>query len=247
MRDVILLPGIITPAELRYPRLVEHLDGANVILKELEVYAAEEPSADYSIAAEIAGIDAAAARAGFERFHLYGHSGGASCALAYAAARPARVISLAVDEPPTDFTDQDHADPYWGKVAAAEALEGTESIAAFLALQLAPGVPLPAELDGPAPSWMANRPAGVGAFATAMRAHDIDPSRYRSFRSPVLFTHGSLSHPRWLDLRDRLAAMFPDFKSELFEGLHHLNSPDRVEPARIAALLCSLWSRAETG
>jgi hypothetical protein len=41
--------------------------------------------------------------------------------------------------------------------------------------------------------------------------------------------------------------VFPDFKSELFEGLHHLNSPDQVEPARIATLLWSLWSRAETG
>src|SRR5439155_1648437 len=66
---------------------------------ELEVYAGEEPPADYSMATEVGGIARVAKEAGFDRFHLVGYSGGGAASLAYAAANPERLASLAVMEP----------------------------------------------------------------------------------------------------------------------------------------------------
>jgi hypothetical protein len=41
--DVIFLPGIVAPAALRYAPLLRQLDGVDAILKDLGVYAADEP------------------------------------------------------------------------------------------------------------------------------------------------------------------------------------------------------------
>lgn len=245
MPDVIFLPGIVAPAALRYAPLLEHLDGVDGIPKELDVYADDEAPPDYAIDTEVVGIRAAADRAGLARFHLYGHSGGGACALAFAAAHPERLLSLVVEEPATDFSDADRSDPYHDEILAAESLPGPEAVGAFLRLQVAPGVEPPPRPEGPPPPWMATRPAGIRAFTRAIAGHRVDPSRYEAFRPPVLYTHGSLSHPRWTVMRDRLASRFPDFSSELFDGLHHLNTSHQAEPERTAALLRALWARAE--
>lgn len=245
MPDVILLPGIIAPAAVRYAPLLDQLDGVNAFPKDLEIYARDEPPPDYAIETEIAGITATADGAGFARFHLYGHSGGGACALAFAAAHPERLLSLAVDEPATDFSDADRSDPHFDEIAAAEARPGPEAVVAFLRLQLAPGVEPPPRPEGEPPPWMATRPAGIRAFSQAIARHRVDPSRYAAFSVPVLYTHGSLSHPRWTVMRDRLAGRFPDFSSKLFEGLHHLNTSHQAEPERTAALLRALWGRAD--
>lgn len=248
MTDVIFLPGIIAPAGVRYRPLLERLPGIRALPRELEIYAADEPPAGYSVRDEIRGIGAAADRAGLDRFHLYGHSGGAACALAYVAAHPERVLSLAVDEPATDFTPEDLADPYWREIDAAAALPGPAALAAFLRLQVAPGVEPPAPPAGPPPPWMSRRPAAIRVFGQVLRQHQVDPGAYAAYPRPVLFTFGSLTHPRWRVMRDRLQACFPAFRSEEFAGLHHLNTSHQAEPDRTAALLTSFWENAgETG
>lgn len=245
MPDVIFLPGIVAPAAQRYRPLLEQLDGVDAIAKDLEVYTGDEPALDYAIGREVAGIAAAAERAGFARFHLYGHSGGGACALAFAAVHPERLLSVAVDEPATDFSDEDRSDPHFDEIAAAEALPGSEAVTAFLRLQVAPGVELPPPPEGKPPPWMASRRAGIRAFLRAIAEHRVDPARYEAFGAPVLYTHGSLSHPRWAAMRHRLASRFPAFSSELFDGLHHLNTSHQAEPERTAALLRAHWARAE--
>ena len=51
------------------------------------------------LASEIDALDRLAAERGYDRFHLYGYSIGGSIALAYVAAYPDKVVSLAVDMP----------------------------------------------------------------------------------------------------------------------------------------------------
>src|ERR1041384_7193649 len=94
-RNVLFPPGIIAPAAIRYAPLLARLSGVEALTKDLEVYASDAPPRDFSIALEVAGVERAADAAGFARFHLYGHSGGGAVALAYAAAHPERVLSLA--------------------------------------------------------------------------------------------------------------------------------------------------------
>jgi pimeloyl-ACP methyl ester carboxylesterase len=241
--DVVFLPGIIAPAAVRYAPLLAHFADVNACVTDLAVYAGDAPPAEHAIETEIENICANADRNGFDRFHLYGHSGGGACALAFAAFYPERVLSLAVDEPASDFTPADRADPYWHEIAAARELPDPASTLAFIRLQLAPGVD-PPQSPGAVPAWMAKRSAGIRAFSRALERFEVDPERYRSVRAPVLFTHGSASHPRWVRMHDRLAELFPNFRGELFEGLHHLNTSHQAQPARTATLLREFWARA---
>jgi pimeloyl-ACP methyl ester carboxylesterase len=242
--QVIFLPGIIMPAALRYGPLLGILgDSVQAVTKDLEVYAATPPAADYSIEQEIKGINRAAASAGFDRFHLYGHSAGGACALAYVAAYPDRVLSLALDEPASDFSPEAKSD-LLRDIQALESLPAPERSRAFVVMQLAPGVEPPAPPPGPPPDWMASRPAGTSAFVEALQRFDVSPKRYRSFERPVYYSYGSLSNPHWFDMRDRLAAEFPDFTSERYEGLHHFQTSHNREPDRVAKALKQLWSRS---
>jgi pimeloyl-ACP methyl ester carboxylesterase len=240
--NVLLLPGIVAPASVRYAPLLQHLKDVDARTCELAVYAGDAPPANYSLDMEIASIAAHADRAGFDRFHLCAHSGGGACALAFIAKHPERVLTLAVDEPASDLTHEDHIDPYWKLIDEARSLPDREATIAFLRLQLAPGVE-PQIPPGAPPPWMAKRPAGIRAISRQLETYEVDLDRFRTFRAPVLYTHGSKSHPRWLAMRDRLAGLFPDFRSELFEGLHHLNTSHQAEPERTAALLRAHWAR----
>ena len=240
MTDVVFLPGIVSPASVRYAPLLARLPEITAHVRELAVYAGDAPPRGYSIATEVDAL----ARIELPRFHLYGHSGGGACALAFAAEHPERLLSLAIDEPASDHSEADHAEQYWQDIAAARGLPDREAMAAFLRAQLATGVPLPPQPEGAPPPWMARRPAGMRAFAAALYQHRVDPARYRAVRAPVLYTYGSLSHPHWAVMGERLAAVFPDFRAVCFEGLHHLHTSHQAEPARTAELLRELWHSA---
>jgi pimeloyl-ACP methyl ester carboxylesterase len=244
MTDVFLLPGIIAPAAIRYAPLLRALgDGVHAVPKELEVYAADAPAPDYSIGTEVDGIVRAADAAGFGRFHLYGHSGGGAIALAFAAAHPNRLLSLALDEPAVDFLGVGDG-AYWLDIKRAASLPEREATPAFLRLQLAPDEPLPPPPDGPPPVWMRKRSAGIRAFVAAAESHHVDPAAYRAFRASVYYSYGTRSHPRWTSMKDRLASLFEDFTAERYEGLHHLNTSHQAEPDRVAAVLKKQWVRA---
>jgi pimeloyl-ACP methyl ester carboxylesterase len=108
---VIFLPGILMPAALRLVPLLEQLgDVVQAITKELDVYSSAKSRAGYSIDMEVEAISRAANAAGFDHFDLYGHSGGGACALAYVAQHVERVLTLALDEPASDFIAADRAD-----------------------------------------------------------------------------------------------------------------------------------------
>jgi pimeloyl-ACP methyl ester carboxylesterase len=241
--NVIFLPGIIAPCAIRYAPLLAELPGVNAVTKDLEVYAADAPPPDDSIAMEVEGLDRAADEAGFDRFHLYGHSGGGAVALAYAVEHPDRVRTLAVDEPAHDFTEQMREDMREFEPLAA--LPVPERMRAFMRKQVSDDVELPPPPDGPPPPWMANRPAGIEAFIDALERHPLLTDRYPSFTAPVLYTWGSLTHPRWDAMATRLGSLFGDFTAVRFEGIHHLNTSHQAEPKRVAELLTGLWARTD--
>lgn len=101
MRPVVFLPGIIMPAAIQYRPLLNVLkDRVRPILKDLEVYnSSETPPAHYDLGIEVEGLRRAAEAAGLQRFHLVGYSGGGAVALAFAAAYPEKLESLALSEP----------------------------------------------------------------------------------------------------------------------------------------------------
>ena len=147
---VIFLPGIVAPASLRFARLFEALgDDVNAVPKELEVYGGPSvPPPHYSLATEIDGIAQAADEHGFETFHLYGHSGGGACALAFTAAHPERVLTLALDEPATDFSPQDVEEMHRVFLPLLQ-LPPDQMMPAFIGAQMREGVEPPPMMEGP--------------------------------------------------------------------------------------------------
>jgi len=246
---VIFLPGIIAPAAIRYPRLFEALgDDVDPVAKDLEVYGGPSvPPPGYSLDTEIEGIARVADERGFGRFHLYGHSGGGACALAFTAVHPERVLTLALDEPATDFSPEDHQEMREVFLPMLQ-LPPEQRMPAFLRAQLREGVEPPSMLEGPPPPWMADRPAGVMAFVRAVSAADVPIERLKAFDRPVYYSLNSLSNPTWERKAKRLGELFPNMTVELYEGLSHLNSSHAAEPERVAAALRRLWnSKAEAG
>jgi pimeloyl-ACP methyl ester carboxylesterase len=162
-QSAIFLPGIIAPAAIGYGRLVERLGNVKVLVRDLAVYDTNEPPTDFSIATELDALDRAADAAGFERFHLYGHSGGGAVALGYAAARGDRLTSLAVDEPASDFTPEGNEVYGWPEFDKALTLPPAEAPTAFMRLQVAQDVQLPENVDA------TNRKVFVASRSTSPR------------------------------------------------------------------------------
>ena len=79
----------------------------------------------------------------------------------------------------------------------------------------------------------------------AFEAFEPDFNVLRRFDRPVYFALGGRGNP---DLYARMAArlreVFPDFTLDVYEDRHHFDPPHRVEPARLAAALRQLWTRA---
>jgi pimeloyl-ACP methyl ester carboxylesterase len=244
MQTCVFLPGIIAPAAVRYSALIGEL-GPNVRAhtKELELYTLSPPPADYAIADEIGGLLRSADRVGLERFHLYGHSGGGAVALAFTAAHPERVASLTLDEAAFDFSEAMRVDLAEHQELQRILLEDpAHAMPRFMQLELKPGVEFAPPAGGAPP--LPNRPAGIATLLRAFEQHTIDLDALRGFQRPVLYTRGSLSADRYERSSMRLSEVFPDFREVVFEGLHHLNTSNQAEPARVAALLLELWARA---
>lgn len=244
---VVFLPGILMPAMARYAPLRAALGSDRpAVAKELEIYGAAAPAPDYSIEAEVAGLDHFAAERGFDALHLYGHSAGASIALAYTARHPGRVLSLSVDEPASDFSADDRAAMAHDLPADLDELPAAERMARFASSLVRPGV----ELPGPPPLGgdpeSAKRPAALGPFSRALARYDLDLVALGQFDQPVYYSYGSLSNERWEAMGERFRQVFPNCTVERFEGLHHLNTSHVAEPDRVASSLHRIWQTGES-
>ncbi|HEX8972421.1 alpha/beta hydrolase [Oryzihumus sp.] len=247
---VLLLPGSVLPADLAYGALLAELgDRISAVAKDLELYATDEPPADYSLDTEVDGVLREADARGWERFHLVGYSGGGAAGLAFTAHHPQRLHSLTLLEPAWAGNwgwSPAHRE-LWQQYSQLEQLPPQEFMGAFMRLGVRPEVTLGPPPGGqPPPPWMAKRPAGIRAFLRTFATYDLDREALTRFTQPVYFALGSLSNPDdYGEVADRLGTVFPDFQLEVFEGRHHFDPPHRVEPQRLAASLLRTWSRGE--
>jgi len=244
---VVFLPGGVTPVALSYAPLLEEL-GREIapLLKELEVYTDDAPPANYSVQLETDALERAADAAGLDTFHLVGFSGGGAVSLDFAAHHGERLRSLAIYEParqPGPLVLADHPE-----YAAGRGQLGPDAMmAAFTSLQLRPGVEPPSSPPGPAPDWMAKRPAGLRAMMRAFETYTTDPDLLRRCAFPVYLAYGLLTHEGMIRRMQALAGLLPDVWIEAYPGLHHFSPPQRSRPSHYASALRHLWARAETG
>jgi pimeloyl-ACP methyl ester carboxylesterase len=248
---VILLPGIVLPADPAYGALIAALGpDVEAVAKDLEVYATPEPPEDYGLDTEVAGVLREADARGWERFHLVGYSGGGAASLLFAATRPDRLASLALLEPAWagDWDLSEAESAAWLEYGRMEEHPAEQLMPAFMRMGLKPGVPLPAPPPGGPPPWMARRPAAIRAILRAFKHIDLDREALRRFDHPVYFALGGLSNPdHYGEIAKRLSGVFPDFELEVFEERHHFDPPHRIEPERLAGSLEALWRRGGNG
>lgn len=245
----IFLPGAGLPAKAAYGDLIAALGpDVQAVAKDLELYATDELPPDWSLDTEIDGVLREADARGWERFHLLGYSGGGAAALAFAAKRPDRLLSLALLEPAwAGHWDWSHGyAEVQKKYGELETLPPEQFLSAFARVGVKPDVVIPPPPD-PLPSWMANRPAGIKAFLRTFKTYDLERALLAAFSQPVFFALGGLSNPDdYGDIATRLSRVFfPDFHLELFPKLHHFDPPHRVEPGRLAEMLKRHWEQAE--
>jgi hypothetical protein len=157
------------------------------------------------------------------------------------------LLSLALLEPAWagnwDLGESERA--VWRELEKLEGLPPDEFMAAFVRLELRPGVQPPTPTPGPPPPWMAKRPAGIVAFIRTFQMYSLDRESLSRFDGPVYFALGALSNPDlYGEVATRLARVFGDFTLEVFEERHHFDPPHRIEPERLARSLRTLWARA---
>jgi pimeloyl-ACP methyl ester carboxylesterase len=247
MEKVIFLPGVITPAAITYAPLLEELEGEiQPVLKDLELYATDAPPPNYGLHLEIDAILRVMDREQFDRAHFVGYSGGAAICLAFAAAHPQRMQSLAMFEPAVIPAKE------WMQLAAAEwaelerimTLPEAERTPLFIRNTLRPGVEPPPPLPGPPPPWMAKRPAGIQALVAAFGQYDFDLDALRRFERPVYLGYGLLSSKAEERKADFLLDLLPAIEIETYAKLHHFTPPQRHEPEVYASALRRLWNVA---
>src|SRR5262245_64069861 len=95
-----MLPGGVLPTPLAYEALQREFGHqAHTVAKELDIYGSDLSPVDFTLDVEVAGILRCAKEVGFDRFHVVGYSAGGASSLAFAAAYPNRLKSLALLEP----------------------------------------------------------------------------------------------------------------------------------------------------
>ena len=245
--SVIALPGGVNPAPLRYAPLASALAGeVDFHLKDLEVYARDEPPAGYSIDLEVDAVARFADSVGLERFHLLGYSGGGYVALAFAGAHRERLLSLALFEParvPGPPTPAEAA-LHQRLEKALAGLDGSDFLRAFMETQVAPGVRL-APPAGPPPPWMRSRPAGLAAMMVAFDAYTFDRSSLRRCDFPVFLGYGELTGEYEAVKVSILSQLLPDVHIRRFAAIHHFVFPEELYSPQHVAALVELWTRAD--
>ena len=245
----ILLPGAVLPADLAYGGLIQELGpDVEAVAKDLALYATDEPPPDYTLDHEVEGVLREADERGWERFHLVGYSGGGAAGLAFTARHPDRVSSLTLMEPAwAGSWDQSPAEQaLWREGARIRSLPAEQFMAAFMRLNLRPGVEPPPPPSGDPPPWMTKRPPGLRALTRAFESYDLDRDALARFDRPVHYVLGALSNPdQYQEIATRLARVFGDFTLEVYDGRHHFDPPHRAEPGRLARSLRELWDRAD--
>ena len=245
--QVIALPGGVMPAAQRYAPLTAALGGAaDLHLKDLEVYAGEEPPPGYSIELEVAALARFADSLGLDRFHLAGYSGGGFVAVAFAGTHPERLLSLALFEPaavpgPLSGEESELAGRLRESLAG---LTGADFMRSFMQEQVRPGVRLEPPA-GPPPPWMRSRPAGLAAMMAAFAAYGFDRERLRDCEFPVFVGHGELSGVQEEVRMGVLARLLPDVRIRRFPGIHHFVPAEQLYTAEHVALLRETWARGE--
>lgn len=198
-----------------------------------------ELSAPYELTTEVAAVEQAAADRGWDSYHLFGFSAGATVALAAACANPDAVLSVAVFEP-ASIGDDDwspHETQWRSELSRLRELPREERQTVFRRLLMATAECLPPL--GAAPLWDEHTDKLEDMLAqTGFTSGDL-----AALSQPVLSMSGALSNLRFTALTKRLLEVVPRATPAVFDSCSHLAPPHRIAQQELADELSRLWSR----
>ena len=229
---VILLPGIVTPAEIAYGAFMGrfHPD-VEPVAKDLEVYATPEPPEDYTLDVEVAGVLREADARGWKRFTSSGTRAGAQRLLAVAATIRSGLRALRCSSPPGPETGTSALPRRRSGASSAGSKASRPTSCRRSRASTSSRCPIPEPPPGDPPPWMARRPAGIrainsafqGAPSTAKRsATSIGPSTSRSAPSAIRLVRRD---------REAVEQRVPGLRARSVRGRHHFDPPHRSSPS----------------
>jgi pimeloyl-ACP methyl ester carboxylesterase len=237
----------VTPADVTYRSFAAALGAdAELRLKDLEGYAAEFPIG-YSLETEVLGIARVARDAKWARFHLVGYSGGASAALAFAAARPQAVVSLSLIEPVFVGNDASWSDAYAALLASVDdALRAPleKRPAAFFRALSAPGRLPPAQPAAGQPDWLIPRSERQGWMWPRWRDGSLGPNRLEPFHRSVYVAVGGRSRVAFMEIARWLARQSANTIVDVYDERSHFDPPHVADAERFATAVQKNWERA---
>ena len=233
------------PVQDTFAPLATPLHGEVVlVLKDREAYS-RAPGERLTLADEVMGVGRMAEEKGLPSFHLLGYSAGGVVALAFAAASPERVRTLALIEPPwmgNDTASADAAALHFALDRVLTAVPVAQRMAHFRQAIMRPGdspAPLP---PGPIPAWASMRAAQGAMLWQAIRTATLETEQLRTFTAPVYVAVGTRSHPGFRATAEALVSVFPHAGLEVYEGADHFEIHTQYA-ARLAASLRALWAK----
>jgi pimeloyl-ACP methyl ester carboxylesterase len=246
MKSVVCLNGNM-PVHETFAPLAKELNGKVVlVLKDREAYA-REPGTALTLADEVEGVRHAADTNRLDYFHLLGYSAGAVVALAFTAAYPERITSLALIEPPWIGNDTVSADAK----ALHDALDRVltevppqQRMGQFRQAITRPGEVLPPVPPGPVPAWVSTRAEQGAMLWQAIRTATLKKEHLRSFLPPVYVAVGTRSHPGFRATAEEVVSVFPAASLEVYDGADHFEIHTKYA-TRLAAALRALWAVCE--
>ena len=245
---VFLIGGAGPVAPREFAALIARLDPARqAVPLDMVAFHGDPLAPGFSMVTETTSLLRAVDATESCRGHLFGYSGGAAVALAFACAHPERVASLTLEE--VAWIGSDGATElevsFWLELTAAMALEPYEALQGFRELMVLPQMSATLPTVPPDSPWITSLVNGVRASIGAFGRAEIDWTVLEAALFPVYALVGSLSNPVFELRSRRLAGRIARTRVDVFEGLHHVLPPHRAAPEDLAARLQAIWIEAE--
>jgi pimeloyl-ACP methyl ester carboxylesterase len=205
-----------------------------------------ELSASYRWQTEVELLAADLRRLEDDQIYLLGISGGASLALAYAAANPGQIGGLGLIEPAWSFLPLTSIEEqYFADLDAVLELQPHGQRDAFVRLLVQPGVELPPVTPTAQRGYQdVQRPedTGLAIVTRAMQSHRVDPADLKTFRGSVYVAVGGRSNPMWRTQAAQIKGALPQTIVDVYPDRHHLDLPHHAEADRLSQALVDAWN-----
>jgi 3-oxoadipate enol-lactonase len=214
------------------PQIPEFSPAYRVLVMDLRGHGRSEAPSDqsaYTVAQMARDVEALVAEAGFERYHLVGHSMGGAIAQEIALRSPQRLLSLTLEDTSLKFEGMsDDAMADWRRDRYLLAVNEGMAAAASLPIPDTPHMPAERLEETAARLSRMSLDAFVGAMIGLLQWEGT-AERAPAISAPTLIVYGDLDAPGLIAAAGRLAELIPNATVEVIPESGHSPQWERPE------------------